>query len=206
MFTLEERKKAVLQLIEFDMPYAITIRKLGYPNDWRTLKKWYIEYKDTGELHSVSIRKPKYTYEQKKYAVDYYISHGKNLDKTIKNIGYPCRTILNTWIQEIAPHEKRHCSSGGHALYSTREKREAAVIALCTRDGSANQVAQNFNVSRVGLYSWKRQLLGEGSTLSMEQNKSIQNVFDTAEEVNNLKEQVHKLKLERDILEHSIEI
>ena len=65
MFTLEERKKAVLQLIEFDMQYANTIRKLGYPNDWRTLKKWYIEYKNTGGLHSVSIRKSKYTYEQK---------------------------------------------------------------------------------------------------------------------------------------------
>lgn len=207
MFTLEERKKAVLYLIELDMQYAATIRKLGYPNDWRTLKKWYIEYKDTGELHSASIRKPKYTYEQKKYAVDYYISHGKNLDKTIKSIGYPCSTVLNRWIQEIAPHEKRYCSSGGHVLYSTREKREAAVIALCTRDGSANQVAQNFDVSRVGLYSWKRQLLGEGRTLSMKQNKSSKNVSDTTtEDIKKLKEEVHKLKLERDILEHSIEI
>lgn len=88
MFTLEDRKKAVLQLIKFDMQYATTIRKLGYPNDWRTLKKWYTEYIDTGELHPTRTRTPKYTYEQKKYAVEYYVSHGKNVEKTIRNIGY----------------------------------------------------------------------------------------------------------------------
>ena len=207
MFTLEDRKKAVLQLIEFNMQYAATIRKLGYPNDRRTLKNWYIEYIDTGELHSVCTRPQKYTYEQKKYAVDYYVSHGKNLNKTIKNIGYPCSTVLNKWIREIAPNEKRHCSSGGHALYSTREKKEAAVIALCTRKGSANQVAYDFEVSRVGLYSWKKQLLGEGRTLPMKQNKTPNNVSDaTADEVKALKEELHKLKLERDILERSIEV
>ena len=155
MFSLEKRRKAVIQLIEYDMQYTATIRKLGYPNDCRTLKKWYNEYVSTGELHVDIVRKPKYTYEQKKYAVDYYISHGKNIERTIKTIGYPCDTLLNKWIQEIAPTEKRHCASGGRVLYSTREKKEAAVIALSTRKTSANQVAQDFSVSRAGLYTWK---------------------------------------------------
>ena len=207
MFALEDRKKAVLQLIEFDMQYATTIRKLGYPNDWRTLKKWYTEYTDTGELHPARIRTPKYTYEQKKYAVDYYVSHGKNVEKTIRNIGYPCNTLLNKWIHELAPEEKRHCSAGGHTLYFNREKKEAAVIALCTRKGSADQVAHDFAVSKQGLYSWKKQLLGEGSVLSMKQNKISNNVSNvTVDDVVSLKEELHKLKLERDILERSIEV
>ncbi len=207
MFSLEKRTKAVMQLIEYDMQYAATIRKLGYPNDCRTLKKWYNEYISTGELHADIVRTPKYTYAQKKYAVDYYIAHGKNVERTVKAIGYPCDTLLNKWIQEIAPTEKRHCASGGRVLYSTREKKEAAVIALCTRKASASQIARDFSVSRAGLYIWKRQLLGEGKTLSMKHNKTKNNTSkSTKKEISILEEELHKLKLERDILKRSIEV
>jgi len=207
MFTLQDRKKAVLQLIEYDMQYTATIRKLGYPNDYRTLKKWHVEFISTGELHETRKKKPKYTDEQKKYAVDYYITHGKNAERTIRNIGYPCKSLLNKWIQEIAPEEKRHCTSGGRVLYSTRERKEAAVIALCTRNTSAKEVARDFSVSREGLYAWKKQLLGKGKTLSMKLDKTTANTSESVKkEVHVLKKELHKLKLERDVLKRSIEV
>lgn len=207
MYSLEERTRAVLQLFDYDMQYTATLRKLGYPNDCRTLKKWYVEYVSTGKLSESRTRKPKYTYKQKKYAVDYYLSHGKNIKRTIKNIGYPCNSLLSKWIKEIAPSEKICCSSGGHTLYSSREKKEAAVIALCTRTIPAKKIAKAFNVSRVGLYTWKKQLLGEGYNLSMKSSQKNEQPKESPElEIKMLKEELHKLRVERDILERAVQL
>lgn len=201
MFSLEERTAAVKQLIDFDLQYTKTIRALGYPTDCRTLKSWYEEYISNGSLHTKVVHKARYTNEQKKKAVDYYISHGKNIQLTIRNLGYPCSTVLNQWINELAPDEKRNCASGGNTIRYSREVKEAAVLALCTRTSSAKE----YQVTREGLYNWKKQLLGNGDTSQMKQ-KVVNYSGESSEETIALKNEVHKLKLERDVLERAIEL
>ena len=76
MYSYEQRIKAVQLLIKYDMSYSTVIYELGYP-DSGSLRGWYKEYKENGDLHKDSTRKSKYTLEQKRAAVDYYLEHGK---------------------------------------------------------------------------------------------------------------------------------
>lgn len=56
--------------------------------------------------------------------------------------------MLNQWINELAPDEKRNCTSGGNTIRYPREIKEAAVLALCTRTTSAKDVAKEYQVTR----------------------------------------------------------
>ena len=90
MYSYEDRMKAVKLYIKYDFSATDTIRELGYPNR-KMLVRWYKEYKETGDLHKQYIKCPKYTPEQIKAAVDYYLEHGRNITRSVRALGYPSR-------------------------------------------------------------------------------------------------------------------
>lgn len=49
MYSYEQRIKAVQLLIKYDMSYSTVIHELGYP-DSGSLRGWYKEYKENGDL------------------------------------------------------------------------------------------------------------------------------------------------------------
>ncbi len=51
MYSYEQRIKAVELLIQYDMSYAAVVRELGYPNNVHSLRNWYKEYNDKGDLN-----------------------------------------------------------------------------------------------------------------------------------------------------------
>jgi len=59
------------------------LRELGYPNR-KMLVRWYKKYKETGDLHKQYIKRPKYTSEQIKAAVCYYLEYGCNITRTVR--------------------------------------------------------------------------------------------------------------------------
>ena len=44
MYSYEKRKAAVELLIQFGIRYSKVIQKLGYPNNYQTLRAWYKDY------------------------------------------------------------------------------------------------------------------------------------------------------------------
>ena len=88
MFSYEQKKRAVLLYIKYDRGAAATVRELGYPTT-KTLKKWYREYSAVGEIRVSKTRKRKFTPEQERLAVDYYLEHGRCMSGTIRALGYP---------------------------------------------------------------------------------------------------------------------
>ncbi|NCB44821.1 MAG: IS3 family transposase [Clostridia bacterium] len=222
MFSHQERIKAVKLLVQYDMSYAGVIRELGYPT--RTaLTGWYKEYAKDNDLHERFVKKPIFNIEERQKAVNYYLEHGKCVSRTVRILGYPSRPILDKWIKELAPKEKKHCRSGGSLIRYTREQKEKAVVALCSRSKTAKEVANEMGVTRETLYNWKRQLLNEGCNrpmakrdkfpkLSMDANHNDQPVLLQSEkehltkQVSELKQEIYRLRLERDILEKAAEI
>ena len=94
-------------------------------------------------------------------------------------------------------------------LQYTKEQKQESVIALCTRSGSAKEVAQEYGVSREVLYTWKNELLGrEGSRILPKQiERQLPDDRDTLlVELKSLKKQVYRLQLEKDVLEATAEI
>ncbi len=223
MFSLEERTRAVKLLIQYDLSYADVIRELGYPTRG-ALRNWYTEYCNNGRLHEKFVRKSKYSMVEKRNAVKYYIEHGKSLSRTCRVLGYPSRPELDTWIKQIAPEEKKHCSKVGTTVRYTQEHKELAVISLCARSKPASDVAADYGVTRGTLYNWKDQLLKEGSVQKMKNNRKrvsrdidTKNLIKDVSELNSEKEhlelqleelqnEVYRLKLEGDIYEKAAEI
>src|SRR5665647_1154457 len=147
MFSYDERIKAVKLLIQYDRSYSTVIRKLGYPSK-EALWNWYNEYSQNEDLHQGFIKRPRFTDEEKHKAVDYYLEHGRCVSRTVKKLGYPSRPMLDKWIKELAPDQKKHCRSGGAVVKYTREQKEQAVISLCSRSKSAKEVAAECGTTR----------------------------------------------------------
>lgn len=158
MFTHQERMKAIELLLQYDISHATVRRELGYPAK-TTLINWYNEYKKNGRLREEYTRKSKYSLEKKQKANNYYLTHGKCISRTIRALGYPCRQALDNWIKKLSPNEKKHCRSGGSLIKYTRDQKEQAVVALCSRSKPAKEIASDIGVTREALYNWKHQLL-----------------------------------------------
>ena len=91
----------------------------------------------------------------------------------------------------------------------SRETKQDAVIKLCSRQEAAAAVAEEFGVSRQILYKWKGQLLGDEVYPPMERNNKSRPVVtrDSLEqEVESLKNRIHRLQLEHDILKKANEL
>lgn len=83
--------------IQYILSAAAVIRELGDPNR-HSLTMWYKEYMSNGKLKKQRIRSSKYSPKQRRAAVEYYLSHGKNMNQTIQALGYPGRVTLSAWL------------------------------------------------------------------------------------------------------------
>lgn len=208
MYSYEDRMKAVKLYIKYDLSAADTIRELGYPNR-KMIVRWYKEYRETGDLHEQYIKRPKYTYEQMKVAVDYYLEHGRNISRTVSKLGYPSRDELAEWVEELAPGKRKVRIKRGTMIQFSQEQKSNAVIELCTREGSAAAVAGRIGTSRGVLYKWKKELLGKENLKDMDISGKPplpDNKEALLAEVESLKKEIYRKQMELDALKKAAEI
>jgi len=208
MYSYEDRIKAIELYIKYDLSTVDTIRELGYPNR-KMLVRWYKEYQETGGLHERYIKRPAYTSVQMKVAVNYYLEHGRNISRTVRAVGYPTREVLAKWVDDLAAGERKISIRRGAVVQFSHEQKKNAVIKLCAREGSAADIADSLGASRVSLYKWKKQLLGE-------ENNEHMNGFDKPPlsddkdalltEIELLKKEIYRKQMELDILKKASEI
>ena len=210
MYSLEEKMYALDVLKKLKGNTRAAVRVLGYPS--RTaLLQWQAEFCETGEIHSKSKYKPRYSETEIQFAVEYYMTHGMNISRTVKDIGYPCRQVLSKWIESRYPEKESAILKGTTLLkYSYNEKIEA-VVTLCCRDGSAETIVNNTGISRTSLYNWKKQLLPKVSTSMSKESKNIPakanlQINELKNEVKELQSQIRRLQMEKDALEKATEI
>lgn len=206
MYSYEEKKHALDVLKSLNGNTRAAVQALGYPS--RTaLIYWQREMRETGTVRSESKRKPRYSEEEISFAVEYYISHGKNITHTVKELGYPSRSTLSCWIAEKYPEQESPVLKGTTLLkYSYNEKVEA-VVNLCCRKGSAERIVEETGISRTSLYNWKKQLLPQKVIEPMmnESNNTVDllhlQISELQDELKALKDQVYRLQMEKDALE-----
>lgn len=202
MYSSEDRIRAVKLWLKYDKSPTAVVVELGYPST-KMLRRWgkeYLQEQETG-VSNRRQRKGKYSDEQKQEAVDHYLAHGRCLSRTIRALGYPCQEILSRWCEETAPGRRKHNRS---RVQFSREQKQEAVIALCSRTGSAKDIAKAHGVTREALYNWKHALLGKEVPVARLKKtpEAVPNDKDQLlSEIAVLKEQVRRLKLEKDILE-----
>lgn len=98
MYSKKQREKAIKLYIQFRFKASKVISVLGYP-DRRVLKKWYDDYiKSNNKVIIKPYKNRQYSKEDRSKAVNYCLNYGKNISVTVKELGYPCRSVLSNWI------------------------------------------------------------------------------------------------------------
>jgi transposase InsO family protein/transposase-like protein len=209
MYSYEDRIRAVELFIKLGMRVRPTIRQLGYPTK-NSLKGWYREYQQRQDLpKSYAGREPKFSQEQKAEALEHYLAHDRCIAATMRALGYPGRGTLTKWIREAIPEARKAIvGSVGQRRYSESLK-QTGVVELCTRQESAQAVADKLGVCRPTLYNWKNQLLGREAPASMKHTHRSpqQRERDELElQVAVLRREVRQLRLEQDLLNKANEL
>ncbi len=204
MYPYEDRIRAVKLYIKLGKRLAATLCQLGYRTK-NALKSWYREYEQCDDLPTGYVRsRPKYSAEQRKTAVDHFLSHGRCLTGTRKALGYPCSETLAAWVDELHPKTRERIVVGkAGGILLPRESKQAAVIELCTRQESARVIAERIGVSRPTLYNWKNKLLGDEVPASLKCHNDSPQAPERAElerQVESLRRDIRQLQLEHDIL------
>lgn len=205
MYSYEDRLRAVQLYVKLGKRIGLTIRQLGYPTK-NALKTWYREYEQSHELRAGYTRPAKFSQAQKARAVEHYLEHGQCIAATIKALGYPCRSLLSAWLQELHP-QRTHVVGRSQEL--APEAKQSAVIAFCTRPASAQAVADEVGVSRGSLYKWKNQLLGHDAPASMKRKQGAPASSDRADleqQLKMLRQDIRRLQLEKDLLKKANEL
>ena len=203
MYSYEDRIRAVELYVKLGKRVKATIRQLGYPTK-NALRSWYRDYEQRSDLPKGYARsKPKYSQEQKELAVRHYLDHGSCIAFTIRALDYPARDSLRSWIHESHPELHIRVVGRSNGIARPPAMKQAAVIALCTRQESARAVAQELGVCRPTLYNWKNQLLGCEVPASMKRPSDLPPEPQRAElerQLESLQRDVRNLQLEHDLL------
>ena len=148
MYSYEERLRAVELYIKLGKRPKVVICQLGYPTK-NSPRAWHEEFQNSGDLLASFVRrKSKYSDEQKSVAVEHYIDHGRCFAFTRKALGYPGQQTMMKWVHECHPELKKHVVSKAARPRTSLASKQAAVYELCTREGSAQAVAQKMDVDR----------------------------------------------------------
>lgn len=186
MYSLEERKKAVDFYIKNDKNTLFTIVKLGYPSH-SALRTWYRDYLEENKIkiyHKKRGRKPKYTQEEKEYAVIYHLAHQWTYSQTVRMLGYSNKESLRQWCRELAPKE---CKKRGSVIEYTKEQEIKESSLLDQIEGL--------------LFKEALTAVTEESKEQLQEKKK-----ELLMEVDNLQKQIRRLKLERDVYDKAAEL
>src|SRR3989338_5660257 len=150
-----------------------------------------------------------YSYEDRIRDVELYIKLGKRTSPTIRQLGYPTKNALKGWVREAFPEARMALvGSVGQRRYPESLK-HAGVMELCTRQESAQAVADRLGVCRPTLYNWKNQLLGREAPASMKHTNRSPQAQESEElerQVEILRHEVRQLRLEQDLLNKANEL
>lgn len=183
MYTYEKRMKAVLLYIKYDKSPSAVIYELGYPSR-NILASWYKEYVETGVLHGEDNKwKSKYSAEQRKTAITYYLEHGRSISRTVRALGYPKKTTLADWLNADLPGDKRkwHCKSNGAMVKCSIEQKKEAVTEYCSGKSKPAELAKKLGVSSNTIYKWRDSLLGKEREKAMPRKKTDKQIKSAAE-------------------------
>lgn len=210
MYSYEDRIRAVKLYLKLGKRIAATRRQWGYPTK-NSLLSGYREYQEHGDLEGAYVcRKSKYSTDQKKVAVEHYLNHERCIAVTVRALGYPCRDTLGDWIDELHPEKRVRLVGRAPSVPRSETQKQAAVIELCTRQGSAQAIAEKLAVCRPTLYNGKNQLLGHEVPPSMTRQHEPESPLspdhtELEKTVDSLRRDIRKLQLEHDLLKKANE-
>ena len=205
MYSKKQREEAIKLYIKFRFKATKVCNYLGYP-DRRVLKKWYEDYIECDNKVIIKpYRNRQYSKEDRDKAVNFYLEHGKNISLTVKELGYPCRSVLSNWICEDVKNHQPHSLKGKSLVKYTKEEKKEATLEMAIRDETVDKISKKNKVSRTSLYKWKDELISPELDNKINDD-SLSEIDELKDEVAQLKKDIYRLTMEKDILEKAAEL
>jgi transposase-like protein len=130
MYSYEQRITAVKLYIKLKHKSAEVKRLLGYPGSVKYIRQWYLQYKEHGDDLPRNYKKRlHFTEAQKQNALSHYFDHGRCAAFTIRELGYPCRAVLNRWLDESNsdPSSRRKTGKLKPKIINNKLKKKAVI-------------------------------------------------------------------------------
>ncbi len=113
-----------------------------------------------------------YSYEDRIYAVKFYINCGYNAAYTVRKLGYPDVTNLKHWYREYSESNDLHHNRKKYSKYTDEEKRKA-VDYFYAHEKNANKTVKDLGYpSRPLLVKWAEELAPNYDFDSCKRHKS----------------------------------
>jgi transposase InsO family protein/transposase-like protein len=213
-YTKEQKKAAVELFIKYDKRPRQVMVELGYPTK-STLRAWYKEYLNTGDFQDGRIERKRlsqvFTNDQVNEAVKYYVEHGRNLNATVRAMGYPNNphTLVN-WIKKLAPDSRRSATPCLTKQVYNNETKAKSLSDFLAKDDfqSAQEIAEKNGVTREVLYFWASKAKEKGYTAAMKPKEKhtetkeelTEELLRLRQEAEELRKENHRLQIENDLL------
>ena len=107
-YSKEQRRCAVELYVRYECCAADMVRELGYPSR-EASRMWHrdwLEEQRTGVPSTRGERYARYTTEQKRAAVDHYLTHGRRASRTMRRFVF-CQVGVGRFGVSFSPCERR---------------------------------------------------------------------------------------------------
>lgn len=206
MHTQEQRQKAVELFIECGKSHSAVINALGYGSRW-SIDRWYQDYLKDGFIKKSRTKWLKFTDKEKTIAVKHFLENEGNALRTVHELGYPSRTLLYQWVDELAPGMRKRQRK---RLQYPQEQKIATVVEFSVnRKNTVNEFAAAKGIDKVTLYNWRHGLLGKEARDIMADIKDEQlpdDVESLKELADDLKKEIRHLKMETAVWQGAAEL
>ena len=96
----------------------------------------------------------RYTFDQKRAAVDHYLQHGRCLRRTLRALGYPSHEVLARWVDELEPGRRRLWRAPVDEPTGRR-----AVAGYASGEATSRRIGEELGVSADVVRNWKHTML-----------------------------------------------
>ena len=182
MYTYEQRMRAVSMYLSGKYSCNDIIKELGYPSCRQSILNWCEDYQRDGNLPQNFEKETKYPVEEKIAAINFFYEHGGSITRTVRELGYPSRQMLRSWLKYGVPDPDQPCQLYQPNVYLSQSQKEIPVQMAKKRDPKTREEAE----------AMIAELKAEVAQLT--------------EEATTLKKQVYRLDLEKSILEKAAEV
>ena len=206
MYSQEQREKAVLLFIETGFSYSSVKAGLGYPSRW-SLDRWYADYLEKGHVKEKREHWEKYTDEEKRAAVDKYFELDRHLSNTVKELGYPSRSLLSQWVDELAPGMRKKTKP--HGKHDDQRRAEVVIGAYADGGGTVSDAIAEAGIDKVTFYNWRTKLLGKDAQKvvdDLEKTDLPDDVGELQEMIEAQRRELRRLKLETAVWQGAAEL
>ena len=205
---IETKKKAIMLYVKYGLKAASVIRDPEYPDRY-SLKKRCEDYISNNNKVIIQYgRKNKYSNQQRKQAIHFYLTHGKNISYTVRTVEYSCRSVLSNRIcKDIKKHHPSILKDRNQAQYSQEDKQIAA-LEVAIRDESVKKISKKTRANSTTLYNWNKKYVSDelNAQIQKDKLKPDAEIASLKEEIQKLQKDIYQLRMEKEILEKAAEL